>query len=153
MKKGKVFYIIKNLKKKYKKKKCVMIKMTQNIKIYKYGNKIGEYKITDKDYNYLIKDSKTKKPSQIKLTPTIIEKSIQFLKKESDNLKQELKNNDLGEKNLNDEEFKTLMQSYRYSKTFQERLLELQETMEDTDWFLIKFLDEKISLEHEILEI
>lgn len=123
-----------------------MIKMTQNIKIYKYGNKIGEYKITDKDYNYLIKDSKTKKPSQIKLTPTIIEKSIQFLKKESDNLKQELKNNDLGEKNLNDEEFKTLMQSYRYSKTFQERLLELQETMEDTDWFLIKFLDEKISL-------
>ena len=130
-----------------------MIKMTQNIKIYKYGNKIGEYKITDKDYNYLIKDSKTKKPSQIKLTPTIIEKSIQFLKKESDNLKQELKNNDLGEKNLNDEEFKTLMQSYRYSKTFQERLLELQETMEDTDWFLIKFLDEKISLEHEILEI
>lgn len=146
MKKGKVFYIIKNLKKKYKKKKCVMIKMTQNIKIYKYGNKIGEYKITDKDYNYLIKDSKTKKPSQIKLTPTIIEKSIQFLKKESDNLKQELKNNDLGEKNLNDEEFKTLMQSYRYSKTFQERLLELQETMEDTDWFLIKFLDEKISL-------
>lgn len=153
MKKGKVFYIIKNLKKKYKKKKCVMIKMTQNIKIYKYGNKIGEYKITDKDYNYLIKDSKTKKPSQIKLTPTIIEKSIQFLKKESDNLKQELKNNDLGEKNLNDEEFKTLMQSYRYSKTFQERLLELQETMEDTDWFLIKFSDEKISLEHEILEI
>lgn len=146
MKKGKVFYIIKNLKKKYKKKKCVMIKMTQNIKIYKYGNKIGEYKITDKDYNYLIKDSKTKKPSQIKLTPTIIEKSIQFLKKESDNLKQELKNNDLGEKNLNDEEFKTLMQSYRYSKTFQERLLELQETMEDTDWFLIKFSDEKISL-------
>ena len=146
MKKGKVFYIIKNLKKKYKKKKCVMIKMTQNIKIYKYGNKIGEYKITDKDYNYLIKDSKTKKPSQIKLTPTIIEKSIQFLKKESDNLKQELKNNDLGEKNLNDEEFKTFMQSYRYSKTFQERLLELQETMEDTDWFLIKFSDEKISL-------
>ncbi len=130
-----------------------MIKMTQNIKIYKYGNKIGEYKITDKDYNYLIKDSKTKKPSQIKLTPTIIEKSIQFLKKESENLKQELKNNDLGEKNLNDEEFKTLMQSYRYSKTFQERLLELQETMEDTDWFLIKFSDEKISLEHEILEI
>ena len=153
MKKGKVFYIIKNLKKKYKKKKCVMIKMTQNIKIYKYGNKIGEYKITDKDYNYLIKDSKTKKPSQIKLTPSIIEELIQFLKKESDNLKQELKNNDLGEKNLNDEEFKNLMQSYRYSKTFQEGLLELQETMEDTDWFLIKFLDEKISLEHEILEI
>ena len=130
-----------------------MIKMTQNIKIYKYGNKIGEYKITDNDYNYLIKDSKTKKPSQIKLTPSIIEELIQFLKKESDNLKQELKNNDLGEKNLNDEEFKTLMQSYRYSKTFQERLLELQETMEDTDWFLIKFSDEKISLEHEILEI
>ncbi len=153
MKKGKVFYIIKNLKKKYKKKKCVMIKMTQNIKIYKYGNKIGEYKITDNDYNYLIKDSKTKKPSQIKLTPSIIEELIQFLKKESDNLKQELKNNDLGEKNLNDEEFKNLMQSYRYSKTFQEGLLELQETMEDTDWFLIKFLDEKISLEHEILEI
>ena len=123
-----------------------MIKMTQNIKIYKYGNKIGEYKITDNDYNYLIKDSKTKKPSQIKLTPSIIEELIQFLKKESDNLKQELKNNDLGEKNLNDEEFKTLMQSYRYSKTFQEGLLELQETMEDTDWFLIKFSDEKISL-------
>ena len=62
--------------------------------------------------------------------------------------------NDLdGVYQLNDEEFKTLMQSYRYSKTFQERLLELQETMEDTDCFLIKFSDEKISLEHEILEI
>ena len=71
---------------------------------------------------------------------------IKYCKKESREYKKELKRIDKGESNPSGEEFKKLMQNYRYSRTLENDLNDLLDTMGKEDWLLFKFHEDSLDM-------
>jgi DNA repair ATPase RecN len=119
----------------------------KHIEIYQYGNLIHKNDITTEINQYL---QNTYQKDQIKLTKNQIKKLIQQSQKESKQYKKTLKELDQHKIELNQEEFKNLMRSYRHTRTLEEDLKNITDTLNNTDWLLIKIRNNSLdTLEQE----
>ncbi|GEM_PF-4157363 len=115
----------------------------KHIDIIQYGNFIRQNDITPKEYSYLTED---KLVNEMQVQIDDVKDLIKYCKKESREYKKELKRIDKGESNPSGEEFKKLMQNYRYSRTLENDLNDLLDTMGKEDWLLFKFHEDSLDM-------
>ena len=115
----------------------------KHIDIIQYGNLIRQNDITPKEYSYLTED---KLVNEMQVQIDDVKDLIKYCKKESREYKKELKRIDKGESNPSGEEFNKLMQNYRQSRTLENDLNDLLDTMGKEDWLLFKFHEDSLDM-------